>query len=133
MLRTVGHVLDKVDSNSDPKIKIAVEQKWENLKKSKPEPKIFWGFIEEGRNNILKEYELGEQTTLTVETPLYNARTGEQVSMIGQEPRPPSYQYLVKFGPFTGKSQKKVISEAIKWWEDYLDDIDRLSGKTTNA
>jgi hypothetical protein len=59
LLRTVGHVLEKIDAKTDPTLGKAVSQKWQEIRNSKPEPEIYWGFIEKERNNILKQYEFG--------------------------------------------------------------------------
>ena len=56
LLRVVLHVLDKVDGGSDPKVRSAVDGAWGELNRTKPLPEIFWRFIEEDRNLILKQY-----------------------------------------------------------------------------
>jgi len=49
LLRTVGHVLNKVDASSSPKLKAAIANAWGDLNRSKPEPRIFWEFIDQER------------------------------------------------------------------------------------
>lgn len=51
LLRAVGHVLDKVDGPRDPKLRRAIDQWWATLNASKPNPAIFWSFIDEDRRN----------------------------------------------------------------------------------
>ena len=46
LLRAVGHVLSKVDKNSSYSMRYAIDQKWQSLRDSKPEPAILWQFIE---------------------------------------------------------------------------------------
>ena len=58
LLRMVGHVLDKVDSKLSESHKSVIEEWWARVNKNKPEPTIFWTFINESRNLVLKEYEL---------------------------------------------------------------------------
>ena len=55
LLRAVGHVLAKADSGSSD-AGIAIDKQFAELKARKPEPVIFWRFIEEERNNVLKVY-----------------------------------------------------------------------------
>jgi len=54
LLRAVGHVLDKVDGARSPEAKRAIQAAWKDLSDSKPEPRIFWEFVEAERNNVLK-------------------------------------------------------------------------------
>ena len=50
LLRAVGHVLAKVDAEKSEALRRAVEQKWQELCALRPEPLIFWDFIESERN-----------------------------------------------------------------------------------
>ena len=109
LLRTVGYVLGRVDINVSPRYKGAIEAAWKQLNISKPEPVIFWGFIEVERNNIIHEYEVGAGQGATV--------------YLGQN-KPVENHYLVNTGPFTGRDQRDVLREAIGWWESYLNAVD---------
>lgn len=59
LLRTVGHVLDKVDAKRSPHHKMTILQAWSNWKEDKDTNWIFWTFIEQERNNLLKLYKFG--------------------------------------------------------------------------
>jgi hypothetical protein len=59
LLRTIGHVLGKVDSLTSSKHAEAIKTAWERWKKDREENWILWDFIERERNNILKTYEFG--------------------------------------------------------------------------
>jgi len=124
LLRTVGHVLDKVDGESSPKLKAAVSSAYGALKTTRPEPLIYWEFIEKERNNLLKLYEFGVQQNVTVRPGAvwYNLTTGESGSTGGG---PTTYEHLVRDGPYAGQDPRDVIAKAIAWWRDYLDAIDR--------
>ena len=50
LLRAVGHVLDKVDGATSPALRTVINQRYAALKASRPDPAIFWHFIEEERN-----------------------------------------------------------------------------------
>lgn len=59
MLRTIGHVLSKVDSLTSRKHKDAIDRRWGNWKLDRVNNWVFWDFIEDERNNILKAYKFG--------------------------------------------------------------------------
>lgn len=122
LLRTVGHVLEKADASESPEAEEAIEQAWADLKNTRPEPRIFWEFIEEGRNNIVKEYKLGIETRVRLDFVLLNP--GVDPESVPSKSGSGKVEYIVKFGPFAGRPQKEVILEAIEWWESYLDRID---------
>ncbi len=123
LLRAVGHVLENVDAARTPKHKTAVRNWWSTVAATKPNPKIFWLFIRDERNLILKEYRTnaGQGVTVYASLPGVNWRTGEQ-----QQVPPPSavYHYQMNSGPFAGRDQRELIEEAIQWWEAQLDAID---------
>lgn len=58
-MRTVGHVLAKVDARVSPAHAEAVNGLWAKLKADRRSSAIFWDFIEEERNNLLKTYAFG--------------------------------------------------------------------------
>jgi hypothetical protein len=66
LLRSVGHVLQKVDAKSSRAMGQAIREAFADLKATAPEPRIFWTFIEEERNNILKEYRSSAKQNVTV-------------------------------------------------------------------
>jgi hypothetical protein len=59
LLRSVGHVLKGVDSKRDPRTREAIDEAWERWSSDRETIAVFWEFIQEERNNILKEYEFG--------------------------------------------------------------------------
>jgi hypothetical protein len=122
--RTVGHVLDKVDGERSPQLRAAVDAAFEELKAASPEPQIFWEFIKQERDNLLKVYEFGVQQNVTVRpgAPWFNLATGESGSVGGG---PTTYEHLVRGGPFAGQDPRDVVQQAIDWWKGYLADVDR--------
>ena len=139
LLRAVGHVLDKVDGEQeeDPHIRgmvrcpdgvyyqfdaaaakamsQAIRAAYQDLKQSRPEPKIFWEFIEQERNNILKEYQSGA-CFLRLYQP-GNSTPGPR--------QPPPEMFVMQDGPFAGHDAADVAEQAIHWWGTYLDRIDK--------
>lgn len=114
LLRTVGYVLAKIDVNISPRYKAAIEAAWSRLSYTKPEPPIFWDFIDAERHNIVHEYVVGAGQGVTV--------------YLGQN-KPDEHHYLVSNGPFAGRDQRDVLREAVAWWEQYLDAIDNEASK----
>lgn len=123
LLRAVGHVLDKVDAEIDPRLRRPVDAWWVELNESKPLPTIFWDFIEQERNNVLKELTFGARQNVTVQLGHIelNVRTGESRSTPGG---PIIYDYGMGAGPFADRDPRDVVEEAIEWWHEQLDGIE---------
>ena len=154
LLRAVGHVLDQVDAEADADVHHVVKEKHRSCVRTRPQPEIYWQFIYCERNNILKQYRFGFSRTIepAPDTTLYlsagqtiryqvtptsstpDGRTDglaikyDALSVTGG-PLPPQkrpIKSLVTEGPFQGRPEKDVAEEAIRWWMDYLDDIESL-------
>jgi hypothetical protein len=123
LLRAVGHVLEKVDGARSPNHKEAISHWWLGIKSTRPNPAIFWRFIEEERNTIAKEYQTnaGQGVTVQLSGIELNLSTGEQKA---DPPRPPMYHYTMNAGHFKDRDQRELLREAIQWWEAELDGID---------
>jgi hypothetical protein len=126
LLRAVGHVLDKVDGTRSPELRKAITKWWQDLRTSKPKPEIFWLFIEEERNTIIKEYQTnaGQGVTVFGQGFTVNMRTGQQEADFLTPPKPPIYHYTMNAGHFKAQDQRELIDEAIQWWENELNSID---------
>ena len=114
LLRAIGHVLDKVDGERDTNLRKTIDAWWKSVKEIKPEPLIFWGFIDQERNSILKKYQTraGQGVTIQLSGIALNRRTGEQRS----DPlKPPTYHYTINTGSFAGREQRELLAEAIAW------------------
>lgn len=124
LLRAVGHVLDKVDGARSPEARQAVGEAWGELQHSKPDPKIFWQFIEAERNNVLKAYAFSAGVNITVRPGLgwFNVATGESGGVPGG---PATLDYFMRSGPFETQDPRQLCREAVRFWQEYLDAIDR--------
>lgn len=129
LLRSVGHVLKKVDAPSSPALQEAVDRKWRELGDSRPEPNIFWGFIEFERNRFLKDYEHGINRELVMTGPVMNG--GQTIISIdvgngrGGEIGPGrTLHSVLSSGPFAGQNERVVAWQAYDWWVEYLNEID---------
>ena len=124
LLRAVGHVLKTVDSQASTEMADAIRAAWETLQRTRPEPEIFWQFIEEERNNVLKAYQFGAKETVTISPPTLHLdlKTGEQSSSGGA---PTTYHHFMRVpGPFAGQHPTDLVADGIAWWRSYLDNID---------
>jgi hypothetical protein len=129
LMRAVGHVLHKVDAGQNVQLKNAIDDAWGKLKKSKPEPRIFWEFMEEERNNVLKAYEFGARLNITV-------RPGTRhLSLSGQgyaDPsEPTTYESFMQAGVYGGRDAVEVFREAIDFWQSFLGDVESAAGLHT--
>jgi hypothetical protein len=124
LLRAVGHVLRNSDAKRDQVLESIVVTAWNRLSATAPEPTIFWQFIEEERNNILKEYRIsaGQGVTVRPGTCHIDLRTGTQWSEPGL---PTLYHYEMNSGPFAGQDQRVVLNKAVEWWDSYLSAIEQ--------
>jgi len=122
LLRSVGHVLNKVDAASSERLAINATQWWKTIKASKPEPKIFWEFIDKERNLILKESEISAGQSVAVVLSGVQARgsaAGEKIepTTLQAEVRPQArYSYQMNQGHFAGRDPRELIDDAIDWW-----------------
>jgi hypothetical protein len=112
-LRSVGHVLAKVDSDSHEAISREAAAAYIRWKHDKEKHKIFWSFINEERNTLLKEGEPGVHP---------------RPSMLHVEP---DFVYECDFdifapmlkGPYFGEDCRDVLGLAIQWWESEIASI----------
>jgi len=118
MLRTVGQVLDKVDSKTDPKLARIIASHWSELKANRDANWIFWEFIDRERDNILKEFELGaapEPLMLITNDDLEAGVAPDLTEIIRS-------QGLELFTA-DGLTAIDAFEEAILFWSEYLKSI----------
>jgi hypothetical protein len=113
LARAVGHILDRVDAAQDPATRHAVDAAWSSWKADKQGNAIFWQFIDDERNQVLKQYEVGFFEGQA------NFVTGEEVVPIGWRQFP-----VLTDGAFAGRDCRDVLEQAIDWWERQLTAID---------
>jgi hypothetical protein len=145
LLRSVGHVLAKVDAEADPALARLVAQAWTRIQSTKPEPKIFWGFIESERNRFLKNYEHGITRLKVFHTTeggqalvLDIANSGKLVQMGTLRSAPPHVPdrgilSVLSDGPFAGRPEREVALEAVAWWDAYLREIEQAADPSAEA
>lgn len=125
LIRAVGHVLDKIDGKN-PKIKKISKDLFISWKQGE-ENSIFRDFIDQERNNILKEYVFATHPLEKVDVVLVsnlrdkegNIATSSEVFGIEDN----IYRPLLD-GYRNGDDARDVFLDAIKWWDRQLNVID---------
>lgn len=127
LLRSVGHVLDKVDGSNDLCLKKeanALFKSWQ----TGDEHAIFRDFIDCERNSILKEYESNmSEGPIPVLLNLENKAGGDMIQQFLIEEN--IYRPMTS-GIYEGEDGRTLIDEAIFWWESQLDKLDRITTNT---
>jgi hypothetical protein len=128
LLRTVGYALKNIDHEAaDAETRQRMDAEWKRLKDSAPEPRIFWEFIDAERNDVVHLYEIRTGVDITmnpVPEPLgYFLMMDDDDSGFGWNPT--TYEVVMRRGPFAGRDPLDLCREAIGFWRDYLNAIDR--------
>ena len=113
LARAVGHVLQKVDGEQNDAMKRAVAAAYASWKADKPGNAIFWEFIEEERNQVLKRYEIG-----FFAGPV-DVVAGGEVHTLDDHLFCP-----ITDGAFAGEDCRDVLEQAIEWWKRQLAEIE---------
>lgn len=103
LLRTIGHVLAKVDANSSANHSRAIGDLWRKLKSDREAHSIFWEFVEKERNNLLKTYSFGARFVAN--------QDGAYIEFEG------------------GEDAFQLFREAVYWWRHQLTEIECVLSK----
>ena len=131
LLRTVGHVLRNVDGEH-PRVRPAVDAAWARWKGDRSSNAIFWEFIEEERNNILKEYRFSVLDSTEVGLGVVAVQGDQDSGYAASHVTPVAlgenlYRPLVDgFG--MGEDARDVYGEALRWWDAELTHIEAALG-----
>jgi hypothetical protein len=102
-LRSVGHVLDKVDRKINDNAGSVIDDWWTSVKADRNENWIFFDFIEKERNNVLKEFSFGASLT--------GDHDGRQLAYDGSH-----------------LDGAQLFREAVYWWRAQLEYIEAAQG-----
>lgn len=122
LLRAVYHVLESRDVPTNPRLKRAFETWKTELLRTKPSPEIYWQFIVDERNQLLKEYTATPVANTLVSEIVFDLSTGKT-----EDQGPVRQQYLMAEGHFAGHEQRYLIKRAIEWWESELQQLEHAS------
>ena len=122
LLRTVYHALKNRDVPRDERLKGAFKSWDAALGSTKPEPAIYWSFIVDERNLLLKEYEGSPVNPTQTHEIQFDLSTGKtkNLGLVRQA-------YVYAEGPFQGQDQRILIKQAIIWWEAQLSHLECAS------
>jgi len=115
LCRAVGHVLDKVDTKEDPRLKESVQRWWSELNSDKTKNAIFHNFIDQQRNSILKEYHFTHDDhaqAIIVLPSMESFSLGELLFC------------PIIDGKYAGEDCRDILYEAIQWWAEQLDRLE---------
>jgi hypothetical protein len=118
LCRAVGHVLQKIDSKSSPQFKAAISRTYSSWKSEPEAHHIFFEFIEDERNSVLKEYEFGFMSgpaTLVVLPDGFSTTLADNLFC------------PLSNGRFAGEDCRDVLELAVNWWNVQLDQVDRAA------
>lgn len=101
LLRTVGHVLAKMDSKTSPQHSMVIDSWWRRIQADRMNSRIFWDFIEKERNNLLKTYSFGAR-------------------FVSHGEESPS----IEFGD--GEDAFELFRQAVYWWRHQLMEIEAV-------
>lgn len=114
LLRLVGHVLHKVEAERSDNHAAVIATWWEQLKarKSQDGNPIFWGFIEQNRNLILKNY------SFSMNYMSYSSWLKEyELFLKSDEGVPFDRELILTDGTFIGEQANLMLEMAAVWWE----------------
>lgn len=123
LLRSVGHVLAKVDAAGDSAVRRAADAAFRSWLSASPERHIFRDFIDEDRNLIIKQYKhrmSSGPVMLAAITPVESDKAEAAGACLADENlfRP------MLSGKYEGEDGRDLLDEAIAWWKRELDEIE---------
>jgi len=124
LLRSVGNVLHKQKT----------KKWWDDLTRTKEtDHAIFWKFVDDERNLILKEGHLraGQSAMVFLQGVSAAGVAGGQTPIaptVAATAPKPTHHYHVHDGVFIGRDPRDLIDAAIIWWHTELHSIEAASG-----
>ena len=128
LLRSVGHIIDKVDKKNYIKYK----SEFDSFYKRKKQEIIFKDFIDKERNMILKEYKdyiINEESEKVESFHVIINDDGDRLDIGGgntliYKDDDLVTRYFKKGGGFDEYNLlHEIVSDAIKWWENYINEL----------
>lgn len=127
LVRAVGHVLRLVDRQEFPQFSGAIDTAFQRWKVG-DEHRIFREFIDQERNNVLKEYRSSIHDLPVIR--LSVERKGEQTAVMWETNDDGSFSEYFEIdenlfrprmtGFMAGEDARDIYKQAIKWWQTEL-------------
>ena len=130
LLRAVGHVLKKVDG-AHSLARPLIEAAWTRWKADKAANAVFWNFIEEERNNILKQYRFSVLDSAVVGLGVVEKdEAGREVVVESPVAVNENLFRPIENGFGLGDDARDVYQEALRWWDAELSRIETELGSS---
>lgn len=124
-LRAIGHVLHNVDAAmGTQELRDAINVSWQSWKAERNDHPIFWEFIEQERNLMLKAYDVGysrQGSTMIVPDDTAGEWVSELVSSDLYTP--------MRRGCYSGHDARDLVREALQWWDRQLNILEAMSSR----
>ena len=127
LLRTVGHVLRNVDG-ADASVRRAVDAAWSRWKADRTSNAVFWEFIEEEWNNILKEYRFSVLDSAEVGLMVAAQGDADSGHLVAEEAVALGGNLFRPLVVGSGQDARDVYGDALQWWDAELSRIEAASG-----
>lgn len=140
LLRSVGHVLHKVDCKRHPEISDEVAIRFKRWKRGELKDQIFTEFIEKERNLILKEYAPNwnpdNEVKCKFRMPYLASGRSEKSKQLSEAIHArladKTFSAIVMpDGPFAGMGFDELLTKAMRWWGRELSEIESHLEATT--
>jgi len=124
LIRVVGHVLDKVDGKAEAELGRLANARFARWKQGAGDDRLFVEFIDRERNNILKQYAFGVDTSELVSVAVvshadeHSALVEETFNLDENLLRPLIWDGAIE-------DARDLYSSAIDWWQRELDELDQ--------
>ena len=117
-LRSVGHVLDKVDRKNNAVLEESILKWWADLHQHADKEPMFFSFIEQERNQLLKDGIMNFDNENYGGFVLFDQdKNIELLPEIGDE-----FLFVpMRYGTYAGEDIRDMIGEAITWWKTQFD------------
>ena len=98
------------------------------MKETKPDPKIYWAFIYHDANDILHFYKFSASHEVK-----FREKRGQKPNIFTSStdmcPLPEGEWdeeriYRIRTGPFKDQDQRKLVQEAIAWWQEQIEEME---------
>lgn len=124
LVRAVGHVLRKIDGE-DPEVRPLVDAAWKRWNSDKKANEVFWEFIQNERNNILKEYRSNVYDSAVIGLAVVEGdEAGSEVAIESPFILDENLFRPIEAGFQTGEDARDAYADALKWWDLELSRIE---------